>query len=198
MTTTASAAPTASACLRRAAFIDRDGVINEERNYDHRIEDFVLLPGAIAGLRLLQEAGFALVVVTNQAGIGRGLYTVDDYRRLEEHMVERLGESGIRLDGIYFCPHHPTKGIGDFKLDCDCRKPAPGMLLRAARELGLDLSRSVLVGDKVSDLQAGRAAGLARCVLVRSGHALAPEEEAQADGSFADLAEAAARLAGAP
>jgi len=180
-----------------AAFLDRDGVINEERHYVHRIEDFVLLPGATAGMQRLQEAGYRLVVVTNQAGIGRGLYSEDDFARLTQHMLALLRADAVEVSGVYHCPHHPEAQDPRYRLDCDCRKPAPGLLLRAGRALGLDLGRSVLVGDKRSDLQAGRAAGLARCVLVASGHAITEHDRAHADHSCADLAAAARWLTGA-
>ena len=173
------------------AFIDRDGVINEELDYVHRIEDFHLLPGVIDGLRLLREHGFALVVVTNQAGIARGLYTEADYQALTAHMKALLEAQGAPLAGVYHCPHHPTAGVGAYRIDCSCRKPRPGMLLQAAQDLGLDLSRSVIVGDKHSDLQAGRAAGLSACVLVESGHAPSAKARAMADHTSANLLEAA-------
>jgi D-glycero-D-manno-heptose 1,7-bisphosphate phosphatase len=179
--------------LRRAAFIDRDGVINEEREYVHKVEDFVILPGAVAGLKALQDAGFTIVVVTNQAGIGRGLYTEAAFHELTLHMQTLLSESGVHVSGVYFCPHHPTAGLGPYRQDCECRKPRPGMLRRAAREMGLDLSRSVLVGDKMSDVEAGRSAGLAEAVLVETGHALSPADRHEAP-VFADLPSAARHL----
>jgi D-glycero-D-manno-heptose 1,7-bisphosphate phosphatase len=154
----------------KAAFIDRDGVINEELAYVHRAEDFHVLPGVVDALRLLREHGWKLVVVTNQAGIARGMYTEADYQRLTEHMRALFAAAGTPLDGIYHCPHHPDGSVPAYRTDCDCRKPRPGMLLAAAAELGLTLADSVIVGDKDSDLEAGRAAGLAACVLVESGH----------------------------
>lgn len=166
----------------RAAFIDRDGVVNEEHGYVHRVEDFHLLPGVHEGLKLLQDHGWKLVIVTNQAGIARGLYGEQDFARLTQHMRTLLAPSGIVIDGVYHCPHHPTAGIGPLRRDCDCRKPKPGLLVRAAAELGLSLRDSVIVGDKDSDLEAGRAAGLAAGVLVESGHA--PSERARALASF--------------
>lgn len=184
--------------LRPAAFIDRDGVINEEREYVSRVEDFHLLPGAVPGLARLRDAGFALVVVTNQAGIARGLYGEADFERLTAHMLERLSAQGIEIAGVYHCPHHPTGGIGPYRVDCACRKPQPGMLLDAARDLGLSLADSVLVGDKTSDIEAGRRAGLSRCVLVESGHALSAAERQTADACVADLAAAARWLTAAP
>jgi D-glycero-D-manno-heptose 1,7-bisphosphate phosphatase len=174
----------------KAAFVDRDGVINEERHHVHRVEDFRLLPGATTGLRRLQEHGWALVVVTNQAGIARGLYGEDDFARLTTHMRRVLAEAGVSLAGVYHCPHHPSAGPAP--VECACRKPKPGLLLRAAEELGITLSQSILVGDKISDLQAGRAAGLRSCVLVESGHPTDDAARALADRVEADLDRAAA------
>lgn len=190
---------TATAAPRiRAAFIDRDGVINEERDYVYRIEDFHLLPGVGEGLRRLQRAGYLLVVVTNQAGIARGYYGEEEFARITAHMRALLEEHGVRLDGVYHCPHHPTAGLGALRLDCDCRKPRPGMLLQAAQELGIDLSRSAIVGDKDSDLLAGRAAGVRWAVLVESGHEPSPAARAVADSVQPGLAEAAAWLLNRP
>ncbi len=176
---------------RPAAFIDRDGVINVERHYVHRIEDFELLPGVIDGLRRLAAHGYALVVVTNQAGIAKGLYDEQDYERLTAHMRGLLAAQGVQLAGVYHCPHHPQGKVAAFTRDCACRKPAPGLLLQAAAELALDLARSVLVGDKPSDTAAGRAAGVRRTVLVESGHALPPDAALLADHRCAGLAQAA-------
>ncbi len=173
--------------LRRAAFIDRDGVINEERGYVYRVEDFVFLPGAVEGLQRLQAAGFTLVVVTNQAGIARGYYGEADFARLTDHMRAQLAARGVQVAAVYHCPHHPEAGIGVLRHDCDCRKPRPGMLRRAAAELGLDLATSVLVGDKLSDIQAGRAAGVRWALLVESGHAPDALARESADGVFPDL-----------
>ena len=184
--------------MRRAAFIDRDGVINEERDYVHRPEDFHLLPGVVDGLRRLQQAGFALVVVTNQAGIARGLYGEAEFARLTEYMTALLQRQGVTLAGVYHCPHHPSAGIGPWRVDCDCRKPKPGMLLQAARELSLSLPDSVLVGDKSSDIEAGRRAGVGRCLLVTSGHALGEAERASADACVDGLLAAAQWLTAVP
>ena len=174
--------------LRPASFLDRDGEINVEREYVHRIEDFELLPGVVDALVRLQQAGYALVVVTNQGGIGLGMYTEDDMHALHAHLRAQLAEAGVRLDGIYHCPHHPRSPRPEMRGPCECRKPQPGMIRRAAQELGLDLARSFLVGDKVDDVRAGRAAGVGRNYLVRSGHALAPEDLSLADGVHDNLA----------
>ena len=179
---------------RPAVFLDRDGVINAERDYVHRVEDFVLLPGTIDALRRLADHGWALVVVTNQAGIAKGLYDEADYQRLTTHMCRELADQGVRLTGVYHCPHHPQGTVAAYACDSDCRKPAPGMLIRAARELSLDLPRSVMVGDKPSDTLAGRAADLLATVLVESGHALPANALEFADHRCADLGQAAAWL----
>jgi D-glycero-D-manno-heptose 1,7-bisphosphate phosphatase len=172
----------------RGAFIDRDGVIIEDRGYAYQIEDYVPLPGSVAALRALQRAGFYLVVVTNQSGIARGLYSEADYHRFAEHMRERLLADGVRLDAMEYCPHLPDAAVERYRLDCDCRKPRPAMLQRAAQRLKIDLAGSILVGDRLTDVEAGRAAGVGRCYLVRSGQALAAQDEARADGVFEDLA----------
>lgn len=176
-----------AATPRRAVFLDRDGVICAERGYLHRREDFVFLPGVLDGLRLLAEHGYLLTVVTNQSGIARGYFTEEDYAALTRHMLDELEQAGIRLAGIRHCPHLPGAKVAQFRQACQCRKPEPGMVQDLARDLDLDLAASVLVGDKASDVQAGRAAGVGHCMLVRSGHALSVADEALADGVFDDL-----------
>jgi D-glycero-D-manno-heptose 1,7-bisphosphate phosphatase len=163
---------------RRAVLLGRDGVINTEVNYLWRPEDFAFVPGTPEALATLQADGWALVVVTNQSGIARGYYTEADYQRLTAHLHTLLAGHGVALDAVLHCPHLPDATVAAYRQDCGCRKPAPGMLLAAADQLGLDLAASVLVGDKASDLAAGRAAGVARLVLVQSGHA--PDAAAQA------------------
>jgi D-glycero-D-manno-heptose 1,7-bisphosphate phosphatase len=180
--------------LRRAAFVDRDGVINEERSFVHRNEDFVLLPGAAAALRGLQAAGYLLVVITNQSGIARGLYAESDYQRLTAYMRQQLSEQGVRLDAVEYCPHLPDAPLPQYRRDCECRKPRPGMLRRAAAALGLDLPHSLLIGDRATDIAAGRAAGVGRCFLVRSGCALGEGDAALADAVFDDLAACTAQV----
>ena len=172
---------------RRAAFIDRDGVLNEERAFVHRIEDFSFLPGAVAALRALQDAGYLLVVITNQSGIARGLYTEADYLALTAHMRERLQAAGVRLDAVEYCPHLPDAPVERYRLDCDCRKPKPGMLIKAIRALDIDPKTSFIVGDRLSDMDAGRAAGLGQCFLVRTGYPLPDEALARADAVYDDL-----------
>ena len=173
---------------RRAAFLDRDGVVNREVGYLHRWEDFEFLPGVLDAMRRLQQAGYALVIVTNQSGIARGFYTEADYQALTARLREAMAANGSPAAGIYHCPHHPAGTVAELSFDCDCRKPLPGMLLQAARDLDLSLPESIMVGDKLADAQAGRAAGVSQIFLVRSGHALEAGAEAQADSVFDDLA----------
>jgi D-glycero-D-manno-heptose 1,7-bisphosphate phosphatase len=173
---------------RVAAFIDRDGVINVDREYVFRPADFEFLPGAIAALRALQEAGYLLIVITNQSGIARGIYSEAEYRELEAFISAQLGAAGVALDAVEYCPHLEDAPVVAYRRDCECRKPRPGMLLRAAARLGIDLSRSVLIGDRSSDIQAGRAAGVGRCLLVLSGKPLQPGDAASADAVYDDLA----------
>ena len=159
---------------RRAAFLDRDGVINVDHGYVCRREDFSFVPGVLEGARRLHQLGFALVVITNQSGIGRGLYSVHAFEQLTAWMKAQFDAAGAPLVGVYYCPHHPTEAVGDDRRPCECRKPAPGMLLAAARELGLDLGASVLFGDKESDLLAARAAGVPGRVLLGTDAAVMP------------------------
>ncbi len=172
---------------RKAAFIDRDGVINEERAFVYRAEDFDFVPGAVAALRELQSAGYLLVVITNQSGIARGLYTEEDYLRLTAYMREQLAAAGVSLAAVYHCPHLPDATVERYRVDCDCRKPRPGMLTRAIAELNIDPRGSILIGDRGSDLQAARAAGVGRCFLVRSGNALSPQDSDAADEVYDDI-----------
>jgi D-glycero-D-manno-heptose 1,7-bisphosphate phosphatase len=177
-----------SAPLRRAAFIDRDGVINEDREFVYRPEDFVFLDGAVEGLRQLQAADYLLVVVTNQSGIARGLYSEADYQKLTHYMREQLLRAGVRLDRIEYCPHLPDAPLDRYRVECDCRKPRPGLLHRAITALGIDAGRSILIGDRASDIEAGRQAGIAHCFLVRSGKPLTERDERLADGVYRNLA----------
>lgn len=172
---------------RRAAFIDRDGVLNEDRGYVSRAEDFHWLPGVVPALARIQAAGYALVVVTNQSGIARGFYTQADFEILTAHMREQLRVSGVTLDAVELCPHLPTATVPEYRVDCDCRKPRPGMILRAAKALELDLAASCLFGDKASDITAGRAAGVGRCWLI--GDAQSPAGR-DADGASPSLSQA--------
>ena len=172
---------------RPAIFLDRDGTILVEKEYLADPADAELIPAAAEGLRRLRDAGFALVVITNQSGIARGLYGEEEYRAVDARMRELLEAQGAAIDAAYHCPHHP-----DFSGPCDCRKPAPGMFERAIRELGLDPARSWLVGDRLRDLAAAPALG-ARAALVRTGYGRGEEAEAPADAIVEDDLAAVAR-----
>lgn len=152
--------------MRRALFLDRDGVINADHGYISGSDRFDVIEGVFDALRRAQELGYLLVVVTNQSGIARGYFTDDDYRRIEHHMREVFLAEGITFDAIYHCPHHPDGIIPALAVRCDCRKPEPGMILRAARDHNIDLAASIMVGDKDSDIAAARAAGVGRAYLV--------------------------------
>jgi D-glycero-D-manno-heptose 1,7-bisphosphate phosphatase len=152
--------------VKAAAFLDRDGVVNIDRGYVFRRQDFEFVPGTLAAARELKAMGLALVVVTNQSGIARGYYGPEQFHALTDWMKEMFAGHGAALDGVYFCPHHPTEGEAPYRRDCSCRKPAPGLLLDAAHDLDIDLRRSVLFGDKASDLQAALAAGIPNRILL--------------------------------
>lgn len=155
--------------LKPAVFLDRDGTINVEKEYLYRIEDFEFVPGAPEAIKQLKDAGYLVFVVTNQSGVARGYYGLEDVERLHAHLSSCLASIGAGVDAFYVCPHHPTSGEDPFKQDCSCRKPRPGMLLDAAQEFGVDLSRSWMVGDKVSDVEAGILAGVTP-LFVQTGH----------------------------
>lgn len=175
----------------RCIFIDRDGVMNVERNYVHRIEDFEYVSGTPEAIARLNRAGWIVVVITNQSGIGRGMYTEADYQRLTDHIRATLAEVGAHVDAFHHCPHAPDWNPPH---GCDCRKPQPGLIHQAQRTLGLDLSQAVLVGDKRSDIEAGRAAGIPHCYLVESGHGLNPGDRESADGVYPRLLDIVDRL----
>ncbi len=155
---------------RPAVFLDRDGTLVEELPYLHDPERLALMPGAAAALSALARAGFALVLVTNQAGVARGLYGEDAVERVHRRLGELLAAGGVALDGVYYCPHHPDGRVAAYARACRCRKPAPGMLEAAAGDLGLDLTASYLVGNDPVDVGAARAAGAAP-VFVTTGQA---------------------------
>ena len=182
---------------RPAVFLDRDGTINEQMGYVNHLSRFHLLPGAARAIRGLNEAGLAVVVVTNQSGLARGYFPESLLEAVHAEMYRLLAQEGARLDGLYVCPHHPEAKEERFRLDCDCRKPRTGLLERAAAELGLDLGRSYMVGDRWSDLRCGAAVG-ATTVLVLTGYGrgdaayVGPGQTVQPDHVAEDL-EAAAR-----
>lgn len=168
----------------RFVFVDRDGTLIEDRGFVHRIEEFAPLPGAVEGLRLLIDGGYRIAIVTNQSGIGRGYFSEAQYAAFDAHLRRDFEARGVRIDASFHCPHTPEDG-------CNCRKPAPGMLERAAREVGANLRESVVIGDKVSDMDLASRAGC-RAVFVLTGQGEAQRQKL--DESFpieADLESAA-------
>lgn len=157
--------------MQKVVFLDRDGTMNEEVNYLHRPEDLVLIPGCARAIRLLNEAGYQVIVVTNQAGVARGYYSEEEVMLLHAYMNELLQKEGAHVDAFYYCPHHPEHGIGAYKTKCHCRKPETGMLEQAAKDLpgGIDKAHSFLIGDKISDTEAGLRFGVTS-VLVGTGY----------------------------
>ena len=158
-----------SRSLRPALFLDRDGTVNVEVHYLSQPEQLELLPTVAKTISVVNGLGIAVVIVTNQAGIARGYFSEHRLIAIHERLQRMLAEQNARIDGIYFCPHHPTAGQGSYKAVCDCRKPMPGMLRQAASELGIDLTRSLMIGDRESDLQAGAGAGC-QTALVTTGY----------------------------
>lgn len=146
--------------MNGVVFLDRDGVINADIGYLWRREDFVWIPGAPAAIRLFNERGRPVVVVTNQSGVARGYYSEQDVESLHRWMNAELNRQGARIDAFYFCPHHPDGAIPEYTRVCDCRKPQPGMLLQAMEDWRADPAKSVLIGDKESDVAAAAAAGI--------------------------------------
>lgn len=158
----------AATTARPAVFLDRDGTLVHPRHYPSRPADLRLYDGIGPRLRRVQAAGFRLVVVTNQSGIARGYFTEDDLARMHDHLAAELAREGVRLDGIYHCPHHPDGVIPALSVRCACRKPEPGLIRRAAANLALDLPRSWFIGDILDDVEAGNRAGC-RTILVDLG-----------------------------
>lgn len=151
--------------MNKALFLDRDGVINKEKNYLYKIEDFEFIDGVFETCKYFQDKGYLIIIITNQAGIARGKYTEDDYQILTDWMIKEFEKKNIKISKVYHCPHHP-----DFSGDCECRKPNPGMILQAKKDFDIDLSQSILVGDKNSDIEAGIKGGIVMNYLVSTGY----------------------------
>lgn len=154
---------------RPAIFVDRDGTLSEEVGYVNHLSRFRLFPFAVEAIRLVNRSPFLAVLVTNQAGVARGYFPESLIHEVHAAVVDEMARGDARLDGIYYCPHHPTAGEPPFRQDCDCRKPLPGLLRRAAAALDIDLARSYVVGDRLGDLQLAWSVG-ATGVLVRTGY----------------------------
>ncbi len=150
-------------------FLDRDGTLIEESGYPDRVERLVFYPYSVDAVRLLNRAGLAVVIVTNQAGVARGIFPEAFVAVAHRYVTDRLESGGARVDGFYYCPHHPDASVPEYKRACECRKPRPGLLVQAAADLNLDLTRSFVIGDRWHDVEAGQAVG-ARSLLVRTGY----------------------------
>jgi D-glycero-D-manno-heptose 1,7-bisphosphate phosphatase len=151
--------------MNRAIFLDRDGTLNVEKDYLYKIEDFEFIDGVFETCKYFQDNGYLIIIITNQAGIARGKYTEKDFEILTKWMIKEFEKNNIKISKVYHCPHHP-----DFSGECECRKPNPGMLLQAKKDFDIDLSQSILVGDKNSDIEAGINAGIKMNYLVETGH----------------------------
>lgn len=152
----------------KAVFFDRDGVLNIDNVFVFSPERFEMMPGAAQTIRTLNERGILALVVTNQSGIGRGIVTEDEYLAFETWVEGQFAAKGARIDRTYYCPHHPEHALGDYKIDCDCRKPKPGMICRAMAEFGLDPGEAIMIGDHERDIRAAEAAGV-RALLFKGG-----------------------------
>lgn len=180
--------------MNKAVFLDRDGVINHDHAYVHKIADFRFIDGVFDACRHLQQLGYVLVVVTNQSGIGRGMYSEHDFAVLTQWMLAEFQRHQVDIKSVYFCPHHPEKALAEYQQDCACRKPNPGMLQQAVAEWQIDVSQSLMIGDKADDMRAAAAAGVARKILVRSGQTLSAQAQTLADEVWDSLADALQRV----
>jgi D,D-heptose 1,7-bisphosphate phosphatase len=152
----------------RAVFLDRDGTINEEVGYLDDLAKLKIIPAAFEAVRLINAAKMKSVVITNQAGVARGLFSEDFVNTANKYLHAEFLKKNALIDAFYYCPHHPTEGIGSYRRECNCRKPAAGMLIQAAQEMNIDLMRSYIIGDRYNDMEAGKRAGV-KCVLVKTG-----------------------------
>jgi D-glycero-D-manno-heptose 1,7-bisphosphate phosphatase len=164
-----------TAPVRPAAFLDRDGVINVDHGFTHRPEDLAFTPTAIDGIRALNRASYLVIVVTNQSGVARGLYSCADVERFHDHLQQSLTTAGAHIDAFYYCPYHPAGTVAEFALDHEDRKPRPGMLLRAMRDWRIDRKRSFMIGDRQSDLDAAAAAGITGYLVPKNSCDLAAQ-----------------------
>lgn len=169
--------------MNKAVFLDRDGTINQEVNYLYRPKNLVFIPKTIEAIKLFHQLGYKVIVITNQAGVAKGYYKEHHIRILHNYIDKMLKENGTYLDAYYYCPHHPEGTVDIYKKECMCRKPRIGMIERAVMDFDIDLSKSIIVGDKEIDVKTGKNAVISTCVLVRSGQIL-DEDNTVADGVY--------------
>lgn len=162
--------------MRKCIFLDRDGNINVEVDYLYKKEDFKFIEGAERAIKIFNELGYLVVVVTNQSGIARGYYREEDVKNLHVYINEELSKIGARIDAYYYCPHHPKEGVDMYRKKCRCRKPELGMFLNAKKDYNIDFENSIIIGDKLSDVEAGIKLGM-KSILVRSGHGTKEEKK---------------------
>lgn len=177
----------------QGVFVDRDGTINVEKGHVYRVEDFQFIPGALEGLKRLTDAGIRIFIVSNQAGIAKGMYTEADFAVLTRHMLEKMTDYGISVAEVLYCPHHPQATDPAYRMDCDCRKPKAGLLRRVMSREGLSAGGLAMIGDKNSDIEAGQAAGV-RTYLVETGYGLRDRRVTSADHVVPDLKSAVNHL----
>ena len=176
----------------KAVFLDRDGVITQDPpHYAHRLDQIALIESSESAIKMLNEAQFKVIVITNQSGVAKGLYTENDIEIFNNGMIEQLKQVNAHIDAIYYCPHHPEAKVQEYRIDCDCRKPKPGMLIEGRKKYNIDFKSSFLVGDKWSDIEAGRSMGC-KTILVKTGHGLLEYENKKYPVDFvaADLLDA--------
>ncbi|MGB2741314.1 MAG: D-glycero-beta-D-manno-heptose 1,7-bisphosphate 7-phosphatase [Cognaticolwellia sp.] len=154
--------------MNKALFLDRDGIINIDHGYVHKIENFEFVDGIFELCQLAISKGYQIFVITNQAGIARGYYDKQTFEALSQWMVSKFKEQNVSIEKVYYCPHHPDKGVNEFVMSCDCRKPEPGMIMQAQQEYSIALADSIFIGDKISDMQAASNAGIQTRILVDS------------------------------
>ncbi len=173
----------------KAVFLDRDGVINEDKGYVHRIEDFYIYPEVFPALKKLQKAGYKLLIVTNQSGIALDYYTEDDFLKLTDYMLKIFEKEGIHIDKVYYCPHHENGTNPKYTVKCDCRKPESGMIREGIKEFNIDPSKSYLIGDKENDIKAAHKEGI-KAILVKTGQGMKYIENTEADFTAENILDA--------
>jgi len=184
--------------INKTVFLDRDGTINKEVNYLYKPNDLVLIDGVIEAIRIFHDLNYKVIVITNQAGVAKGYYSEHDVENLHQHLEGILKAKGTYIDAFYYCPHHPEGTVKEYKSECKCRKPHIGMIEQAVKDFDIDLSESIIVGDKEIDVQTGKNAGIGnkgtgKCILVRSGYIL-DERTTVADAIYNNLGEFARSL----